>query len=727
MRRADTAEWSITLDDDQQKLQRRLLGRVVRHLDALRAISGRRSDRTAESERQAYDQLKMPRRSNAVGVFGPRGSGKTTILVSLLRELEGDPGSSAPRGGTDDATRPGWLVVPNPLDLSYAPSEFPFGMTCLHWLCDAIQAGGQSSAGGRAAFECASKSYFRGAEGFTRLVRDLAVTPAHYARSASEEIVLRRRLWADVRAWLDVEARERKVDGFVVAIDDLDLAPANRHHSLVWSLLDELHQDRVFFLVAADLRRLEKRLAEEDAHNRRSGGEVDLRTAADLVYKVLPQVDRGELQPWPTKRRMAYPPGKGKGRHTIQTLGEALDLRPVLRIHLPVLLPGWPRGLENVWRELADREEGFARVAGPARDDELDLIGFLAESTFNFDLARRLRERPLSSWAERLRWVDREAVAGEAWKAVRSELLDDEELTALVSELEPAGLPLSNDQARWVEVLLDVALAEERLAPVSLLTRVPLLKARLASCEVQIARTWEILGQVVDDRPACVGPALLWTRWDSNEPDAERARFTLGAGPLLDLALGARRPWPELFGEQLNVSRGDILSELPAELAEPLAGSARDVALDFLPRRTRSLMRVLDELGAQPWRQLDRVSSQTGPVTLARAAASLTYASLRSVAAKESSGFTEPEPLVVIERALRGSSEQELQRITPDWMRASFELVVRLAKEDEEALAQALTGTDGRESAEIALPAHAALHRLLGSIAFRGLDPELEG
>jgi hypothetical protein len=738
---APTLNAKLTPSDEQRRAIQRLTVRAQRHLGDLSLVAAGRSLHPCDGEPAAMTAMKTPRVSNAIGVFGRRGSGKTTVLVDVLRNLA-KPAAGAPSEG--------WYVVRMPLDLSYAPSEFPVGLSVLHWVHDALQEPESeegSSPKAEAAFQKASQSCFRGASGFNSLVRDLSVTADHYTRAAASEITKRRELWKDIRAWLDAEAKARKVVGFVVAVDDIDLAPANAHHSLIWAMLDELHQDRLFFLLAGDLNRLENRLAEEDAFMRRKGtsaAELDIQTARDLVYKVVPQVDRREIGPWDPERRMAFPPAPaGDGPEatrpaTIEELSSQLPLRPVIRRHLPYLLPPWARGLENVRRELEQNVEDLKSTTGPvalsSADQEAELLGFLAESTFDFELARRLRDRRLGDWAATWRWAPLGTAPEAAWAAVTKRLAnkDEDDLIDLLPDPTFSDPKLGIDRARWAEVLLDVAISEDRLGPSSLVGLVPLLQARAASCQASVDRSWESLDQLIADGGPCLVAALAWTQWNTAAEQDTVGHYDVGLPSVLLLAAGRASPWPDLVERKFMVTRADLLRGMAGDAKERLeSGRASRVGVDFLPSATRPLLHFLDRVARQPWVSLALLYSKVGPLTQARAAACFVYQSLREQAVEESRAipalpgleWPDEQSLGDLCARFRTKDSGQLQRIREDEVAAAFRRVAALASEDR-ATARSFTGhlSDLHER-RATYPNLVALEAYLGAPFFVGLDP----
>ncbi len=698
---SSSRERGVKLGDEQERVALRLLRRGVRHLQHLASVSSERKgdESRAAPNPDAIGRLKTPRQSNCAGVFGRRGSGKTTVLVDVLRRI-GEAGT-------------GWTVLARPLDLSYAPREFPHGLTVLHWLYEELRSRGSDAPRSReadTAFQRAARSYFRGADGFNKLVQDRAISAEHYAQSAAGEIQMRLRLWADIQAWLDVQARVLGTQGFVVAIDDLDLAPANAHHSMVWSLLDELHQDRLFFVLAGDISRLERRLAEEDAGTRRRA-ELDSQAASDLVYKVLPQVDRVELVPWPANQRAAFPPGSLAER-SIGDRARSLGMSPVLARHLDALLPEWPRGLENVLRELALRQRDRSADSAPPEDLDLDLLSFLAEASFDFDLARTLRRRPLAEWAPLLAWRESGATSSATWQILDRRLRAGEDLPELLPDPQSSDLPLGPSSVRWAEVLVDLALDAGTLSPLRWLLRVPWAQARLGQCEVQLERTEDSVDRAFDSEPLAMLATLYWMRWTPG-PQRSIGRFSVGLWPVLQWLVGERSLWPGIMQDEVwspnrlatLVNQGDSpVKELGAVL-----GTAPVAEIPtLLPPDARGLLSQVEALARQPWTALREVGAEAGPQDLARLAATLTCRAYRArigalgtVEDLATERLTARLVAVVQDGRALGTGE----------IADGFKGVLKQGEEDLVALGDAVDAPS------------AALKALLGAPWFRGLAP----
>ncbi|MEM8711517.1 MAG: hypothetical protein AAGG01_11230 [Planctomycetota bacterium] len=549
-------------------------------------------------------------------------------------------GLTSGSGGVGDH---GWWVAPRPFDMSYAPPEFPMGLTMVHWLNERLacyardhcrltpaQASDQSQS-----FDRVSHGYFRGSAGFNQFVRDLSVSVHGYAAAASEEIRLRLSLMKDLGEWLELQATLLNVKGFVVALDDVDLPPANHHQSLVWSLLDELHQPRLFILLAGELQRLERRLAQEDADSRGRfktapgdrGLDLDLQTAADLVYKVLPQVDRIELEPWSAEDRMAFVSPVEDHQTELSAAPSISDLLTdvapgdVLHQHAEALLPEWPRGLENVHREL----QRLAKQQAQANQEENavqmeELVAFLAESTFDFELARALRRRPLERWAGTFQWAESSQAPDATWRRVRSSLAGNLDIPELTPAIESMEIPLGGKRVRWVELLIDMALQAGVLSPLRLIRSIPWVRDRIAACE----RTFTLgsdsfLKSQEDETTAFLG-ALYWLRCEPSE-QSRNFRVAAGVWPLLELLRGARSSWPS-FLTALSQTPVPVLPEselderaskdrVPPEFMNDLAEGRPIVQEhDLLPRSLRGILEFVDTVASEDWAAVTRAGQQ---------------------------------------------------------------------------------------------------------------------
>lgn len=540
-------------------------------------------------------RLKEPRCPNAWMLDAGRGWGKTTLLVALLDRMR------------DNDKLPRVAVLP-PVDLSLAPAEFPVGVAALIGIHRAIreESGGDApSADCRDAFAGAARAAFRSAKGFEKLLRGVAVSADHYARVAVQEASHRFELHRLVAWWLRLEALERGVDQFLVALDDADLAPHNSHGPLIGSLVDELHQPRLMVLVGCDGVRLRDQCTEW------LGG--DEPTARGLLNKVFPHRHHVRLQEWPEVDVLAFrPPRAPEGMDkpdlrsvaasaaaAIATLhGGSADERrayqSVLTYHLPALCPRNPRGVEATYAALhvARREsQTLTAIAAAAASRVADVLPSCT----------------LATLGARLRWgsprPDRRAER--PWSTL-ARTDGQESLPYLDGELPDSEIVLSS---RWTEAAVDAALAERVLSPAVLIGRVPLLADRWRGFSTGLVYPAEALGTLTFRKASRIAPAWYWTQ-PAGDPLPEHANLEIGPGPLRALLAG-ERPWHSVEIHRY-VRRAPTTSTHPAT-----------VSASILPCGLRALVRLTAALDAVRWEMLTRVNRNIDVLNVTRLAAAM--------------------------------------------------------------------------------------------------------
>jgi hypothetical protein len=592
------------------------------------------------------DEFKRPRKSNVFGLLGGRGTGKTTILIELVHQfLPPDRRNSLI-----------WVAEPN--DCSLCPRGVPLGLSALYHVRQAllIQAEAKLTlpAGDRKrasdAWDLLEEAYLKADPDYRALVRELVISTNQYGAEARREIEARFRLPQLVQNWLDAEAALRKRDVFVVPLDDLDLVPQNEGRAedlrgvlgpFVWSLLDELHQPRLLFVAAADLDRLERLVADS------MGGSDALPAARALLDKVMPQDDRATMPCLSASARLRFHPVKRGGEsshekpqpllaqeerpdagapksledllaeHCSNSSAPRKQVLPLLA-HVPRLLPDFPRGLEILHRALS-REHGPESVA--------EFLGLLAECRREHSFGRKMGRRPPDLWARFFKWEPASSPAA-AWRKLVEYALDDmEPLWSLLpdkglDDLAP-GPETVDDAPRWVELLLDVALAEGTISPSHLTARLDILGSAFAAARLKTRQGAQELTTYLSDPPPNMDATLLWTEWGA---PGDVIGVRVGWVPLIE-GLSRQRPlWPtHVFGE-LMFSRASVLSAVPdTRRADLLPAATRELASTLAPRSVRALLLFADALASGPWGTLSSQNRIRNPVDLAQLAAGIVY------------------------------------------------------------------------------------------------------
>lgn len=588
--------------------QRSLIRRVC---DAVRssAAESTQAQREPWTADDAIDgvpsALKIPRWANAVAILGGRGAGKTLLLSSVLDELEFSGrdverppyhrgGAASPAGA---GAAGGNLLVLDTVDLSLCPSGFPQGVVVLQKVHQALErrarqlhAEGPLDLKVEAAFQACIQASFRGQAGYEAMLRDGAASPEHYTETASREIAARLDLYRLVRIWLDLAAERARADLFVVGIDDFDLAPpppeGGGRVSLIWSLLDELHQPRLMFVLAADGDRLASTV-EADG--------LPEPTASELVYKALPRYMRFVVPSWPDAERRGFCLKKlDSKQHSIGALLDQLRLDDSFRNKrwlvegVTNLLPPYPRGLENLARTLRALSEGAEGVLSA-------VLPALAEARGEHRLAQELTLRDAAGIALSFGWP------GEAVPLTPAQALDLEKAEPTAPWLRPESPSLDPrrlgpDSLRWALLLLDGALASDALTASGLIQRIPPARAAWGAAELCIdVERREMQRWVAASERAGLAAWFWLVPVPQGEGDWYRIR--LGLPALLAIHQADRGLFPDGFHSDLGEPAPDLIRLVGdgPELAS-YEGRRRPCRRVPLPGRARLLLLVLLEL-----------------------------------------------------------------------------------------------------------------------------------
>lgn len=575
--------------------------------------------------------FKKSRKPTSFGILAPRGAGKTTVLAELLLKWGKGSDDVGRLGGLDN----GFYAVKSIVDCSLTPPGIPLGLSVLTQLRVLLGLNDKPPGSARSlqgdpcsrwepeqvrredekrAFAELEQAYVLSTAESSAVFQETAMSPAHYAMETAQAARRRFKLPDRVADWLEIAAELHgdNVEGFILPLDDIDLARQGVR-DFVYSLLDELHQPRLLLLIAADLDLLEHKLADKK--------EPDPvpQTWRDVLYKVLPQVNREYLRPWRKEHRLAFPPGRESEDANAaldafasdsRTLGELVVAHSAswdLAYRDPELLPPFPRALENLWFVLAG-EDGEHSTA-TRLDEPAEYLAFLAEGRGEHLLARSLVRRPAEEWGRALTWareaLDEEGEAEEtldeeAWSLAVTAALEGRPLLRLIARSDelPMVTLSANDGARWTELLVDIALARGTLASQELATRIPALGRRLERARVRTDLHRISLQEQMTGVSTAVTSALTWTTWDvtfdANKHLEEVQSATIGWPDLLAAAGGRRRAWPTRLFQGLRL-RG-------AEPATLEAGSPSGL----YPRRLRALLLFADALADGPWPALSR-------------------------------------------------------------------------------------------------------------------------
>ena len=230
------------------------------------------------------------------------------------------------------------------------------------------------------------------------LCQDLAASPSDYSHYVVAGLEERVKLQKDLHVGLGTVLRGLRLRTFAVLLDDFDLVPAQEVRRWLLSLLDELRQPRLLFVLTGDFYRLEH-LSWDPAV------ELDKKTGRSLLDKVLPAQNRVPLPGWIPSSRHSFRPTESTGPSLWEPVEKAIEERPEAVGLVQGLLPERPRGLLNLYQTLAGAEglgmSEFLYALATSRQEPL--------------LARQLAEIGTEEWGRRLRFAEDE-LSVEDWR-----------------------------------------------------------------------------------------------------------------------------------------------------------------------------------------------------------------------------------------------------------------------------------------------------------------------
>lgn len=655
----------IKLNEAEEDIVGRHLDRIVHLAAGLSEIlkNDRQRwwiDSPLEQPRYPPADFKQPRKATTLAVLGPRGSGKTTCMVDLLEKLEEMETNTNSMNRGARCVRPlaGFHPVERIIDCSLGSQNVPFGLSILmrlrHLLGlhrDPSESPEWSSRGEvveprvaaeQKAFRVLREAYMLNLPAAGRVLEGTSSSGAHFAQQASLAAGRALSLPDRVADWLQCAAIccGHDLEGFVLVLDDVDLA-RDGILDMVYSLLDELHQPRLILLIGADLTKLERRIADSLAGGgltklrpnseksaRRSS--EDVRMANDLLYKILPQVNREWLLPWTEEERWSFPPRPAPAYELDSSLGELLsrkDWGPAFRT--PALLPEYPRHLENLWFALARPQQmpKDNRSERKSFKDRAEFIAYLAEARGDYGLARQVPMRAPDEWGRTFRWED-EQIASGVWDRLVEAALEGTPLAGFSAESDDLPIPENPASAAlWTELLLDLSLTSGQLSSAELLRRYPRMSNLVDQAQIRTDFHRDEMERQLRDSRGSIMAQLAWTRFDvvldRNGVLPEEFDAWIGLAPLREAAEGQRDFWPTSLAQGLFLRRSAVLDE--RQRAYDMDGDPDDANAP-LPRALRPLIVFVDSLSRAPWRLLSETPRRRSLRTNALLAAGLVRA-----------------------------------------------------------------------------------------------------
>lgn len=600
--------------------------------------------------------------ANTFGVLGPRGAGKSTLLSALYEawRLE-SPQPSCPNSPCQSPGQVAWnpdsgarspgsvrgskdsgviarlqpflanLRVFAPLDCSIIDKDLAPGAAILLHLKKELEASGGAGLQGELGEDLRglAESYVETTPSSRLLYAELATTSGEYTRKIMAATKKRLELRNSLAGWLRRSLQQLDRKAFVVLLDDFDLVHAREVRSWLFSLLDELHQERLLFVLTADFYRLEHLSFDPEA-------EIDDLTGRALLDKLLPSQNRINLERWGLDARSTF---------SFEQNAKKIGLKDRIRkfalgsraqeLLLGRLLPGWPRGLLNLFSSLGDE---ISKELGEA--EARRFLGQLASCRGEPLLARELQEATLTSWVTSLRFEQqsvsveawREAVekAGSRWRlqgaqgragevtpipilrpdvsaAKRKRLSSSYSLDIsgrdVLRHEDLRHRPMKDGDDRlipiWVETLLNYVLmddsplndCESTRNRVRFLDHWPPVASRLSDARFKIRLSRQAQRSFFEDHKVPAS-ALLWLRW-KKDLDSE---VSIGWEPLLSALRGERSVWQVEAMKDLLINQRQLTGNLPPP------GEA--ISLRLVPDQVWAIILLTDGLDRCPWKPL---------------------------------------------------------------------------------------------------------------------------
>lgn len=408
----------IVSEASQEKAQQKLLNRLKTLADL--------------AQTEPFELLYESIESRVIGILGERGAGKSTLLSIIYNKfidnkLQFESGTSLSK-----------LHLLEPFDCSLLPSEIAPGTAVLLHLRSCLQKCFDPKLLNSNAILTKLDEliilYTRLEDNYRDLCLELSTSPNDYGQHIITGIRERLELRGKLREWLIDALRSLQIGAFVVLLDDFDLVPVQQVQRWLFSLLDELHQSQLIFIVTADIYRLEHLTINEK-------NQLDDLTGRNLIHKLLPTQNRVEIPGWPAKSRREFTlPGQKKLLDLVKTkIGEiagekdSSDLSVASRL-ISQLIPQLPRGIINFYQSLSNEtksseiKSGEPKTKSPKgqeeeRDEEeqedkqlfKNFLELLAICRGEPLFARRLKEYKLKEWVRILQFSN-EKLLIEDWQ-----------------------------------------------------------------------------------------------------------------------------------------------------------------------------------------------------------------------------------------------------------------------------------------------------------------------
>lgn len=542
--------------------------------------------------------------TNAIGVFGQRGAGKSTILVKLYQcwqKAEHFP---------EDLKS---LYFLPPIDCStLTQTKVPSAVVLLNIkrsLADLVKDDHKREALAErldVLIGCSTRTD----KDYRKLCLELSTSPEDYDFYQEKGIDERLALHQKLQQWLLDLRKLTEGKTLVILLDDFDLIAGRQVQAWINSLLDELHQVGLIFMLTADFYRLEHL-----SWNAKEG--FDDKTGRALITKTFPPKNCLELPEWSLSEARTFKYSEN------ETLEELIDLclakTPSLSKALILsLLPRLPRGIQNLYELLQIKTIGEA-----PENLALHFVGVLATCRNEPLLARLLKERNHRVWSNYLP-LSEAVLSIEQWDTLiaRARLRADPILAAPLLPLRPLlakpetpndknsevrlpssaadehaplfhnaiyTLPLRDvaavDANLWAELLVDIDMYGCVSHQAHFFTSWKPLQEKLINTQFDVNfPSWSLKDFFMDNEGSLHKSSLCWLT------NPKGYTVTIGWSALFNNIRGITNPLSMDFLTKLVTNTYELKGEVPSQ-----------DALKLLPNRLWELLVFADALERCPW------------------------------------------------------------------------------------------------------------------------------
>lgn len=327
--------------------------------------------------------------TSTIGIFGQRGAGKTTFIRAATEKLKNKNDQKS-------------YKIPDLLDCTQVPPHIEPGCAVLLHLMSFVD-----DPTTKQKLSDLANRYSLSTKEYRELCLDLSSSASEFNKYQTDGASKRLSLKQDIKDLLDNMASQTSFESFIIGLDDFDLVPKDLAFQWVKALLDDLDQERLIFLVAADFYRMQYLLVHE--------GGYDEKTSRAILNKIIPPSRRINLSRWSPKAPLIYPTLE---ENSVTLLNELLANAGIPLTLLLQLLPRHPRGLYSLHDGLKRMQREQIKHPLPKGQKITRILELIANAREETMLSRELCETRLTDWPKIL---DPQGVEDTTWDDLRDQ------------------------------------------------------------------------------------------------------------------------------------------------------------------------------------------------------------------------------------------------------------------------------------------------------------------